>query len=184
MCNANDSGGAHWTGKKWLVDSRCEAFPFSKRMNFGTLLLSPFMKVIWNFRFNTSKNYNVNFDLDLRAASSVRISETKRDFGVGPKPQHSLCSRVSPTLSWKWPSVHARARFGSVYFSLSGVLNVRGGWVGSGVWDKVLKKRFFFDTFPKLCRGFGPTPKSLFVSEIRTLEVARRSNLHCNFWLC
>ena len=83
------------------------------------LLLSPFMKVIWNFRFNTSKNYNVNFDLDLRAASSVRISETKRDFGVGPKPQHSLCSRVSPTLSWKWPSVHARARFGSVYFLMA-----------------------------------------------------------------
>ena len=35
-------------------------------------------------------------------------------------------------------------------FSLSGVLNVRGGWVGSDVWDKVLKKTgFFFDTFPK-----------------------------------
>ena len=36
------------------------------------------------------------------------------------------------------------------YFSLSGVLNVRGGWVGSGVLDKGLKKTdFFFDTFPK-----------------------------------
>ena len=35
------------------------------------------------------------------------------------------------------------------YFSLSGVLNVRGGWVGSSVWDKVLKKRFFSYTFPK-----------------------------------
>ena len=91
----------------------------SKSNVSSTLLLSPFMKVIWNFRFNTSKNYNVNFDLDLRAASSVRISETKRDFGVGPKPQHSLCSRVSPTLSWKWPSVHARARFGSVYFLMA-----------------------------------------------------------------
>ena len=32
------------------------------------------------------------------------------------------------------------------YFSLSGVLNVRGGWVGSGVWDKVLKKNVFFLT--------------------------------------
>ena len=34
------------------------------------------------------------------------------------------------------------------YFSLSGVLTVRGGRVGSDVWDKVLKKRFFFATFP------------------------------------
>ena len=30
------------------------------------------------------------------------------------------------------------------HFSLSGVLNVRGGWVGSDVWYKVLKKTFFF----------------------------------------
>ena len=29
------------------------------------------------------------------------------------------------------------------YFSLRGVLNLRGGWVGSNVWDKVLKKTFF-----------------------------------------
>ena len=29
------------------------------------------------------------------------------------------------------------------YFSLSGVPNVRGGWVGSDVWDKVPKKRLF-----------------------------------------
>ena len=29
------------------------------------------------------------------------------------------------------------------YLSLSGVPNVRGGWVGSIVWDKVPKKRFF-----------------------------------------
>ena len=26
---------------------------------------------------------------------------------------------------------------------------MRGGWVGSGVLDKVLKKTDFFDTFPK-----------------------------------
>ena len=32
------------------------------------------------------------------------------------------------------------------YFSLSEVLNVRGGWVGSDVWDKVPKKTFFFLT--------------------------------------
>ena len=32
------------------------------------------------------------------------------------------------------------------HLSLSGVPNVRGGWVGSDVWDKVPKKRFF-DTF-------------------------------------
>ena len=30
------------------------------------------------------------------------------------------------------------------YFSLSGVPNVRGGWVGSDVWDKVPKKTFFW----------------------------------------
>ena len=36
------------------------------------------------------------------------------------------------------------------YFSLSGVPNVRGGWVGSDVWDKVPNKYgFFLDTFPK-----------------------------------
>ena len=35
------------------------------------------------------------------------------------------------------------------YFSLSGVPNVRDGWVGSDVWDKVPKKYVFFDTFPK-----------------------------------
>ena len=96
------------------------SFPFCqcKDLVVGSysLLLSPFMKVIWNFWFNTTKNYNVNFDLDLRATSSVRISETKRDFGVGPKPRRSLCSGVSPALSWKWPSMHACARFGSVYF--------------------------------------------------------------------
>ena len=34
----------------------------------------------------------MNFGLDLRATSSVRISETKRDFGVGPKPRCSSCS--------------------------------------------------------------------------------------------
>ena len=34
------------------------------------------------------------------------------------------------------------------YFSLSGVPNVRGGWSGSDVWDKVPKKNIFFDTFP------------------------------------
>ena len=34
------------------------------------------------------------------------------------------------------------------YFSPSGVPNVRGGWVGSDVWDKVPKKTFFLGTFP------------------------------------
>ena len=34
------------------------------------------------------------------------------------------------------------------YFSLSGAPNMRGGWVGSDVWDKVPKKRFFY-TFPQ-----------------------------------
>ena len=33
------------------------------------------------------------------------------------------------------------------YFSLSGVPNVRSGWVGSDVWDNVPKKRFFYN-FP------------------------------------
>ena len=34
------------------------------------------------------------------------------------------------------------------YFSLSGVLNVRSGWVGSDVWDIVPNKSVFFYTFP------------------------------------
>ena len=36
------------------------------------------------------------------------------------------------------------------HFSLSGVPNVRGGWVGYDVWDKVPKKKFFFYTFPNV----------------------------------
>ena len=39
------------------------------------------------------------------------------------------------------------------YFSLSGVSNVWGGWVGSDVLDKVPKKNFFFDTFPQRVTG-------------------------------
>ena len=65
------------------------------------LLLSPSMNVIRNFSFHTTKNYNVNFDLEVRATSSVCISDTKRDFGVGPKPRRSSCSRVLPALSWE-----------------------------------------------------------------------------------
>ena len=34
------------------------------------------------------------------------------------------------------------------YFSLSGVPNVCGGWVGSDVWDKVPKKNVFFGHLP------------------------------------
>ena len=34
------------------------------------------------------------------------------------------------------------------YFSLSGVPNVRGGWVGSDVWDKVPNKYVFFWHLP------------------------------------
>ena len=34
------------------------------------------------------------------------------------------------------------------YFSLSGVPNVRGGWMGSDVWDKVKKKNVFFGHLP------------------------------------
>ena len=34
------------------------------------------------------------------------------------------------------------------YFSLSGVPNVRGGWVGSDVWDKVPNKYVFFLHLP------------------------------------
>ena len=43
------------------------------------------------------------------------------------------------------------------YFSLSGVPNVRGGWVGSDVWDKIPNKHVFFDTFP-----YNSKPKTLF----------------------
>ena len=39
---------------------------------------------------------------------------------------------------------------------------MRGGWVGAGVWDKVLKKKtfFFIDTFPKL--GGGQNTSEIF----------------------
>ena len=36
------------------------------------------------------------------------------------------------------------------HLSLSGVPNVRGGWVGSDVWDKVPKEKFFFGDLPLL----------------------------------
>ena len=36
------------------------------------------------------------------------------------------------------------------YFSLSGVPNVRGGWVGSDVLGQSPKKTFFLDTFPNV----------------------------------
>ena len=57
------------------------------------------------------------------------------------------------------------------YFSLSGVPNVRGGWVGSDVWDKVPNKYVFFltpslntttlwMTFWSTQTPEGPTPRS------------------------
>ena len=44
------------------------------------------------------------------------------------------------------------------YFSIRGVLNVRGGWVGSDVWDKVLKKRVFFTPSLTWVGGLSPYP--------------------------
>ena len=58
------------------------------------------------------------------------------------------------------------------YFSLSGVPNVCGGWMGSDVWDKVLKKQFFWDlpllalitlyTIPTNIVASAPLPLLLF----------------------
>ena len=67
------------------------------------------------------------------------------------------------------------------HLSLSGVPNVRGGWVGSDVWDKVPKKTFFLGTFPKGQFGFvsfdlikanlsrSPRQLSLFLGNIYNL---------------
>ena len=50
------------------------------------------------------------------------------------------------------------------YFSLSGVPNVRGGWVGSDVWDKVPNKSGFFLTpslkWSRYLRLLGPNWRS------------------------
>ena len=71
--------------------------------------------------------------------------------GGGPESQintWNLVRKIShffkKTKCSKQPKKQNKPNF---YFSLSGVPNVRDGWVGSDVWDKVTKKRFFFTPF-------------------------------------
>ena len=67
--------------------------------------------------------------------------------GGGPESQINTWKFVRKTAFFlkeikctKQPKKQNKINF---YFSLSGVPNVRGGWVGSNVWDKVQKKTFF-----------------------------------------
>ena len=64
-----------------------------------------------------------------------KVSKKPVFLGLGPK----LWVGGGPKS--KQPKKQNKPNF---YFSLSGVPNVRGGWVGSDVWDKVPKKKFFF----------------------------------------
>ena len=72
--------------------------------------------------------------------------------GGGPESQTNTWNLVRKTSHFfkktkfsKQPKKQNKLDF---YFSLSGVPNVRGGWVGSDVWDKVPNKSGFFYTFP------------------------------------
>ena len=71
--------------------------------------------------------------------------------GGGPESDTNTCNFVRKTSHFfkeiecpKQPKKQNKLNF---YFSLSGVTNVRDGWVGSDVWDKVPKKRLFLGTF-------------------------------------
>ena len=74
------------------------------------------------------------------------------EWGVqSPKQIHGILSEKFLIFSKKikcskQPKKQNKPNF---HLSLSGVPNVRGGWVGSDVWDKVPNKYgFFFYTFP------------------------------------
>ena len=78
--------------------------------------------------------------------------------GGGPESQINTWNFVRKTAHFlkkikcsKQPKKQNKLNF---YFSLSGVPNVRGGWVGSDVWDKVPKKTFFLT--PSLNNVFDP----------------------------
>ena len=62
---------------------------------------------------------------------------------MDPCPTNLSFFQKNKTKCSKQPKKQNKLNF---HFSLSGVPNVRGGWVGSDVWDKVLKKLVFFLT--------------------------------------
>ena len=61
-----------------------------------------------------------------------------------------------------------------VYFSLYGVLNVRGGWVGSAIQDKVLKKRIF------LTPSLAPVSESV---SFWQFQLSHRPSLSLKFYI-
>ena len=69
--------------------------------------------------------------------------------GGGPESQINIWNFVRKIAHFfkkkcsKQPKKQNKLNF---HFSLSGVPNVRGGWVGSDVWDKVPNKSVFFLT--------------------------------------
>ena len=77
--------------------------------------------------------------------------------GGGPESQINTWNFVRKTAHFlkkikcsKQPKKQNKLNF---YLSLSGVLNARGGWVGSDVWDEVPNKTVFFGHLPliKIC---------------------------------
>ena len=71
--------------------------------------------------------------------------------GGGPKSQINTWNFVRKTSHFfkkkpKYPKQPKKQNKPNFHFSLSVVPNVRGGWVGSDVWNKVPKKTFFFLT--------------------------------------
>ena len=68
--------------------------------------------------------------------------------GGGPESQINTWNFVRKTSHFfkktKCPKQPKKQNKPNFHFSLSGVPNVRGGWVGSDVWDKVPKNVFFW----------------------------------------
>ena len=85
-----------WAGRFWcwckalLIHGSALSYPV-------TLLLSPL-----NIK---PKSYYVKFDRTAIPTSNGHISETKRDFLDPLVPKFSYDRGLSPTRSWKWPSV-------------------------------------------------------------------------------
>ena len=67
--------------------------------------------------------------------------------GGGPESQINTWNFVRKTSHFfkktKCPKQPKKQNKPNFHFSLSGVPNVHGGWVGTDVWDKVPKKTFF-----------------------------------------
>ena len=93
-----------------------------------------------------------------------------------PKQIHGTLSEkfliFSKKKCFKQPKKQNKLNF---YFSLSGVPNVRGGWVRSDVWDKVPNKYVFFLTpslrSPHHCGGhtasISSCPSCFHISQVK-----------------